>query len=549
MNQIAPIIIALLLSVQNAFAVPGPATTAVVANANDPTSMILAQRYADVRHVPDSNVCSLDLPDDVDISLSDFETRWMMPLFACLGERIEQIEAVLLVRGVPLRVHIPVDGGVDRVSAAAAVSVWQTRMGNGRPMRGVPPGQQRQCGNTPCLAPRFENPYRSGHFEPGWQRFAAGIDWRPVLVTMLHGRNFEDAGRLLDSALNGEQTGGGEGTFLLMQGGDPARSALDPELEPAAEALTAIGFEAEVVPFDSDLTGRDLAAFVTGSAQLGEVIEGNTYRPGALVDNLTSYGALPVNFTADGQQQVSIARWVAQGVAGAHGTTDEPLSHVFPSRQFLVDYAHGMTLAESYHRNLPFAYWRNLVLGDPMAAPYAARPRVSLAGLVENEVLEAGLQLTALAMPSGEDEVVSVSVYVDGLLVQSVQGNTLEVCLRIPARPVQILVVARTGGTYPAKGWAAHRITGAGDEMDCAFPPDAGPSPSPDPFDMGSVSRPDAALDGSSPMLPDRDAVVDMGPDLSIEAAGEVDGGCRAGDGSPHAMILFWCILLCFRRR
>ena len=77
---------------------------------------------------------------------------------------------------------------------------------------------------------------------------------------------------------------------------------------------------------------------------------------------------MPSNFDSDGNVQVSVSRWVAQGVAGIHGTTAEPISNAFPHRRFLVDYVKGFTLAESFARNLPFIYWRNLILGDPILA-------------------------------------------------------------------------------------------------------------------------------------------------------------------------------------
>ena len=117
-------------------------------------------------------------------------------------------------------------------------------------------------------------------------------------------------------------------------------------------------------------------------AGLGTTIEANQYAPGALIDNLTSFGAVPGNFVdpaAGGQQsQVSVCRWLRAGATGVHGTVDEPLSNCFPSRQFLADYRAGATLAEAYGRNLPYVYWKNLVIGDPMTAPYATRPRIDL---------------------------------------------------------------------------------------------------------------------------------------------------------------------------
>ncbi|MFK7989303.1 MAG: hypothetical protein AB8I08_25015 [Sandaracinaceae bacterium] len=97
-----------------------------------------------------------------------------------------------------------------------------------------------------------------------------------------------------------------------------------------------------------------------------------------MAGNLTSFGARPINFRETGESQVSIARWVTAGVAGVHGTVAEPLNNCFPDRELLVRYVDGSTLAEAFHLTMPFVYWRNLVLGDPMAAPFAERPTLTV---------------------------------------------------------------------------------------------------------------------------------------------------------------------------
>src|SRR5262249_53780186 len=156
--------------------------------------------------------------------------------------------------------------------------------------------------------------------------------WKPVLVTMLHGRSYDDAGKLIDSALDGEKNGGAKGDFVLMDGADGARGALDYQYPTIETALVARGMTVKHIPFNSDQTGLSIAALAVGTAGMGQTIEGNEYLPGSIVDNLTSYGAVPQNFEATGEAQVSIARWVAMGVAGAHGTTEEPINNAFPTR-------------------------------------------------------------------------------------------------------------------------------------------------------------------------------------------------------------------------
>ena len=165
-----------------------------------------------------------------------------------------------------------------------------------------------------------------------------------------------------------------------MAGADPARAALDFEYDALALALQEFGDEVLQVPFDRDYTADQAqTTLIIGSAQLGQVIESNTYVPRAIIDNLTSFGAHPHNFDpSQTEVQASISLWIASGASGAHGTTDEPLNNSFPSRAFLLDYRKGASLVEAFSRHIPFLAWQNVIIGDPMMAPYMQRPKLDV---------------------------------------------------------------------------------------------------------------------------------------------------------------------------
>jgi len=512
-----------LLAAAAAGAVPGPETTAVVANVNDPESVALAATYAAARDVPARQQCLLDLPSAADITLDEFRTRLFEPLGVCLGGLRSRIEAVVLVRGVPLRVAVPVGAETKLVSLAAALMLWDSALGDGTPLLGREPGRNADCGGTPCYAANWNNPFRSGVFEPGWTATVGLVTWRPELVTMLHGRTYEDAAGLLDSALAAEAAGGARGEFLFMDGADPARGALDASYDGAIAALVERGFTAATrVRFGSETTGHTLAAFFTGAATLGTTIEGNTFLPGALVDNLTSFGAVPENFEATGESQVSIARWVAMGVAGVHGTTSEPLNNVFPNRWLIVDYVDGSTLAEAFHRRLPIAYWQNLVLGDPMAAPYAPRPTVAFAGLSPGMTVSGATRATIRATDSTGRGVARLRVFADGLEIASVDGPELvDECLVLPiGDDVQVLAVAQLAddgseaGQYRPKGWSAVHVTVVDGPTDCP-------------------TAADADADGDGDTGADGDGETDSGSDADAPADAFGDGDDGAFDAEP----------------
>jgi hypothetical protein len=303
---------------------------------------------------------------------------------------------------------------------------------------------------------------------------------------MLHGRSDADAMGLVTSGLEGDRAGRtGGGRFLFMNGADPARGSLDREYDGVIRRLGTVGVsDTARVPFDADLEGLTLAAFVTGTAAIGRTIEGNTFVPGAIVDNLTSYGAVPLNFEPMGETQVSIARWVAQGVAGVHGTVEEPLSNCFPSRYFVTDYAEGSTLAEAYFRRLPFTYWKNLVLGDPITAPYATRPVVTIEGLEAGDTIAGARRVTVRATDPDGRALGALALFVDGVEVARGTGATLEACVTLDAgTDVQVLAVAQIGydesapddaAYFQPKGWTERRVSGAAGPTSCAELTDAG---------------------------------------------------------------------------
>lgn len=535
-------------------ATPGPDSVAVLANASVPASVALAEAYAEARDVPARQVCALPMPATEDLSLADFEAMVRAPLERCLADAgvLERIEAVVLARGVPLRVSMDVGGQSRRVSLAAALGLWRTTMADGTPLLGRDPGAMVDCGGTPCLAAAWRSGYRGGPFRAGFERMRDGVVHRPVLVTMLHGRSDADAARLIDAAVASEGTGNGGGELLLMNGADPARGALDAEYDGVLASLGTLGETGRRVPFDPELSGLTLAAFFTGTASLGATIEGNTFVPGAIVDNLTSFGALPENFRETGEAQVSIARWVARGVTGVHGTTDEPLNNCFPSRQLLTDYASGATLGEAYFGRMPFVYWHNLVLGDPMAAPYAERPAVALAldgaPVVAPTVAGPVALGTALAIDvrAPEDRAVSrIAVYVDGVLHEErldveVAGRAFEHCLgaghpEAIGSDVQVLVAVTLAndvdrGLPAVRGWRAFRANVVAGDGTC------------------DASALDGGVEGDAAVTPGDAGIADAGPPPPGAASG---CGCRASraDGARGATLLALALLALASRR
>jgi hypothetical protein len=58
-------------------------------------------------------------------------------------------------------------------------------------------------------------------------------------------------------------------------------------------------------------------------------------------------------------------------VTGVKGYVAEPFSVALCPADILFDrYTAGYTLAESFYMAVPFLKWKDIVIGDPLCAPY-----------------------------------------------------------------------------------------------------------------------------------------------------------------------------------
>jgi uncharacterized protein (TIGR03790 family) len=94
------------------------------------------------------------------------------------------------------------------------------------------------------------------------------------------------------------------------------------------------------------------------------------FAPGAIAETAVSTSARTFLPTTGGQSL--IADLVTNGVTGVKGYCDEPLLQAVASPTVLFDrYTKGWTLAESYYAASRFVGWEDIVIGDPLCAPYA----------------------------------------------------------------------------------------------------------------------------------------------------------------------------------
>ncbi len=222
------------------------------------------------------------------------------------------------------------------------------------------------------------------------------------LVTRLDGYTVEAAIALVDNALAGERSRPSGTVFLdsmpLVEPIDASKVPLLPvkngqtnmqmisgmgfaewnlDLFAAAENLQKSGIPVEydrTENFVGDKQGlMGYASWGSNDAKyVAAHYQSIRFVPGAIAETAVSTSGRTFLQTSGGQSL--IAELIQAGVTGAKGYCDEPFLPAIASPTILFSrYTQGWNLAESFYAASRFVGWEDIVLGDPLSAPYAKR--------------------------------------------------------------------------------------------------------------------------------------------------------------------------------
>lgn len=138
----------------------------------------------------------------------------------------------------------------------------------------------------------------------------------------------------------------------------------------ATQRLAEMGYEAEIVTDALPMGKSQVLGAQTGAPAYNWANSKSTFVPGALADNLTSFGGV-MNTTS----QTKLSEFLKHGAAGSSGTVTEPyaIQEKFPLPQMYVHYANGASLAEAFYLSVSGPY-QLLVVGDPLCRPFSNAP-------------------------------------------------------------------------------------------------------------------------------------------------------------------------------
>lgn len=202
---------------------------------------------------------------------------------------------------------------------------------------------------------------------------------------------------------------GVEGTFLFSKTNDVRTTTRASHFPATIERLRMKGFEAKMIPTALPQRREQVAGLMVGAPNLSIATSGVELMPGAIADNLTSYGGAMTS-----SSQTKATEFLRHGAAGSSGTVYEPYTIInkFPHPMIHDAYTDGLTLAEAFYSNV-LAPYQLLIVGDPLCQPFAAPPRFEVNAESVLVSKSDALRLNITSNDDGQD-IKSLTLSIDG---------------------------------------------------------------------------------------------------------------------------------------
>lgn len=372
----------------------GPLNTLVVINKASRDSRALGAYYAEKHGIPPSHLCRIKVSSrSPTVSLKTFERDIRDPIAAHIArQKLEgQIHCLVLCLDAPTRI-----AGGNSLTAALFYGF--------KPIDPKAP----QCNIASNSVNQYYAAETSYTSTAGWNQTHAPIPFLLTAEGLDIARQVVDRGVASIGAFP-------DGVFCLYGSTDSARNIRHRTYPVVARKfkLFGMGDRVRVNPAGGDLPDRPILGYLTGRPNLPTNLVEAVFAPGAIGDHLTSCaGMIPVPC----QHQSSVWDWMRLGATASYGTVTEPCAFnvKFPDPMLFFWVARGFTLGEALAMSVRNPY-QGIWVGDPLAAPFAAAPVVTIRSPARNAEVGGNiiLELTATAHEKGAPPVF-LDLYIDG---------------------------------------------------------------------------------------------------------------------------------------
>jgi uncharacterized protein (TIGR03790 family) len=264
-----------------------------------------------------------------------------------------QIEFVLLSMDLPYAVMGP--DGINGITSALFYGF--------KPDTAAPPGLPTSC----SLPEDSFNSYAFSElpFAEGPPDTAATNSFLAVMLT--DSNSLAGAELILDRGVASDSSFPAQPVYLAKTS-DAARNVRFYEFDNAIFETRIHGGYAMIRTNSDSTSFTNLLGFETGLTDFD--LPANAYVPGAIADNLTSFGG----YLLENSGQSPLLAFLDAGATGSYGTVVEPCNYPqkFPNPLDYFYQARGFCLAEAYYQSIQNPY-EGVMVGEPLSAPFARR--------------------------------------------------------------------------------------------------------------------------------------------------------------------------------
>ncbi|MGC3961479.1 MAG: TIGR03790 family protein [Verrucomicrobiota bacterium] len=393
----------------------------VVVNQNSTNSLQLGNYYCEQRGVPPQNLLRVNwLGGNTNWTKAEFESILRAPLNSMLTTRglSNQIECVVLCMDIPYRV-------IDTSSAVSSDANGTTSA----LYYGFKPNPSNPY-TTCSLAAGSTSAYAGseGIYRQTPPINASSSSWLTILLTatnLAKAKALVDLGRASDATFPTQ-------TVFLAKSSDSVRNLRHLQADNAILNTRLRGnYHVVLTNVSSPLGLGPMLGFQNG-VQIFEM-SSLEVSPGAMMDNLTSFGG----FLFEYSEHTTAMDFINNGATASYGTVVEPCAYEakFPDPQNYFFQARGFSVAESYYQSLANPY-QGVLVGEPLAAPFAVSASGNWIGLAEDTVLAGVTNLNVqFVSPNPDRPIQQVDLFLDGQFLHTVtniaprQNNVLSATL------------------------------------------------------------------------------------------------------------------------
>ncbi len=390
----------------SAFAGGSGFNVVVVVNQNSTNSVQLGNYYCEQRGVPPQNLLRINWPGgNTNWTKVEFDSLLRAPLNSMLASRglSNQIEYVVLCMDLPYRVIDTSSAVANDVNATTAALFYGFKPN--------PSNSYAEC----SLASGSTSAYAAseGIFRQTPPINAGSNSWLTILLTatnLAKAKALVDLGRASDSTFPTQ-------TVFLAKSTDSVRNLRHLQADNAILNTRLRGNPRVVLTNASTPAGLGLMLGLQTGVQIFGM-PALTVSPGAMMDNLTSFGG----FLFEYSEHTTALDFINQGATASYGTVIEPCAYEakFPDPQNYFYQARGFSVAESYYQSVANPY-QGILVGEPLAAPFAVPASGNWIGLPEAAALTGTTNLSVQFVSSTpERPVQQVDLFLDGQLLHTV---------------------------------------------------------------------------------------------------------------------------------